>query len=88
VQTLPRGTVVPAFWAGVMALGGVLVHEAHGLELLPIKLGLGRHAFYMGWILFWISPVCAFLAWLGAHFGRAEVIALAAGTGWLWIVDT
>jgi 15-cis-phytoene synthase/lycopene beta-cyclase len=88
VQTLPRGTVVPAVWVGVMMLGALLVHEAHGLSVLPIHLGLGKHAFYMGWILIWISPVCAFLAWLGAQFGRAEVVALSIGTAWLWIVDT
>lgn len=79
---------MPAFWMGVTALGGVLVHESHGLEVLPIHLGLGKHAFYLGWILIWISPVCAFLTYLGAQFGRAEVISLAAGTAWLWLVDT
>lgn len=65
-----------------------MVHEAHALEILPIRLGLGMHAFYMGWILFWISPVCAFLTYLGAQFGRSEVVALSLGTGWLWLVDT
>lgn len=87
-QTLPRGVVAPAIWLGVMTVGGLLVHEAHGLEILPISLGLGKHAFYLGWILFWISPVCAFLTFLGGQFGRAEVTSLIVGSGWLWMVDT
>jgi 15-cis-phytoene synthase/lycopene beta-cyclase len=75
-------------WLGVMAIGALLVHEAHGLGILPISLGLGKHAFYLGWILIWISPVCAFLAYLGARHKRAEWVALSIGTGWLWLVDT
>jgi 15-cis-phytoene synthase/lycopene beta-cyclase len=53
-----------------------------------VSLGLGKRAFYLGWILLWISPVLAFLTYLGARMGRGEVLALTVGTVWLWGVDT
>ena len=64
------------------------MHEAHDLGLADISLGLGKRAFYLGWILIWVSPVLGFLTWLGGRMGRAEMITVAIGTAWLWGVDT
>lgn len=70
-------------------MGAWLVHEAHGLGWLPeaLDLGLGMRAFYLGWILVWVSPVIAWLTYLGGRMGGAEYGALGVGTAWLWWVD-
>lgn len=88
VQTLARRPVAATIWLLSTLVGASLVHEAHDLQIVPVSLGLGKRAFYLGWILLWISPVLAFLTYLGARMGRGEVLALTVGTVWLWGVDT
>lgn len=88
VQTLERRPLAASFWLASTLLGALLVHEAHDLRIVPVSLGLGKAVFYLGWILIWISPVLAFLTYLGGWMGREEKLALAVGTAWLWGVDT
>ncbi len=96
VQTLPRGPMAALFWALVFCLGFLLVSEAHDLsiglryrEMFGI-LGLGKHAFYLGWILVWISPVLLGLTWLGGSgFGtKGDRLTWTLGSAWLCFVDT
>lgn len=88
VQTMARRPVLASMWVALTLVGALLVHEAHGLQILPLSLGLDMRAFYLGWILIWVSPVIAFLTYLGGRMGRAEWVSLGAATAFLWCVDT
>ncbi|WVQ98941.1 hypothetical protein IAU59_006073 [Kwoniella sp. CBS 9459] len=92
VQTLPRRPLAASIWLLFTLIGLTLVLEAHDVidisSISRAKWLLGRHAFYQGWILVWISPVIGFLTYLGARLTRPDKVALAVGTGYLWIVDT
>jgi len=89
IQTLPRRPLALSFWAGVFLLGAILVVEAHGVVPGSVpRSGLGEKAFYLGWILVWISPVIGFLTWLGSMMGRDGWKAWALGSAWLCVVDT
>ncbi|KAK8869624.1 hypothetical protein IAR55_000191 [Kwoniella newhampshirensis] len=101
-QTLPRRPVAAALWGLVTLVGLGLVFEAHGITShdlglstssiarfeLGLQTGLGQKAFYLGWILVWISPVIGWLTYLGARLTKADMTALWVGTIWLWMVDT
>jgi hypothetical protein len=73
------------FFAGLY-----LVNDAH--EILPEwtiqEHALGMRAFYLGWIMLWISPVLGWLTYLGSDMGRGEWKTMVVGSGWLCIVDT
>ncbi|WVF71972.1 hypothetical protein IAT40_006782 [Kwoniella sp. CBS 6097] len=92
VQTLPRRPLAASRWLLSTIIGLILVLEAHGhIGLSSIAgpaFGMGRHAFYQGWILFWISPVIGFLTYLGGRLTKEDKVALVFGTGYFWIVDT
>ncbi len=88
IQTLPRRPLAAAFWSGVFLAGAVLINEAHGFVPDLVPLQLGTRAFYLGWILVWISPVIGGLSWLGSNTGRDEWRAWAVGSAWLCMVDT
>ncbi|ORY28280.1 Squalene/phytoene synthase-domain-containing protein [Naematelia encephala] len=94
VQTLARRPVASLVWILCMIVGAALVIEAHGLEMkiwgleLALKLGLGMRAFYMGWILLWISPVIGWLTYLGARVTKEGWWAWGIGSAWLVWVDT
>ncbi len=89
VQTLPRRPLAAAFWGMLFLVGAVLATEAHTNDsgLVP-GLGLGNKAFYLGWILVWITPVIGGLTWLGGSMGRDGGKAWALGSTWLCMVDT
>ena len=90
VQTLPRRPLASLLWVGVFVLGGVLVNEAHGIveDITPGPLRIGKQAFYLGWILLWISPVIGWLTWLGANPRREAWKAWAVGSAFMSAVDT
>ncbi|ORX33738.1 Squalene/phytoene synthase-domain-containing protein [Kockovaella imperatae] len=90
LQTLPRRPMPSLLWLGLFIFGLNLVGEAH-FGLLENHLGLlgvGRRAFYLGWILVWISPVIGFLTWLGARLTQSAWISWIIGSGFLCVVDT
>ena len=89
IQTLPRRPLAAMFWVFAFVLGAVLVNEAHDWfpDVQP-RLELGKRAFYLGWILVWISPVIGWLTWLGSSMGRDGWRAWAVGSAWLCFVDT
>ena len=89
IQTLRRRPLAACFWGLVCLLGGMLINEAHGLVqgMVP-GLHLGNKAFYLGWILVWISPVIGWLSWLGGSMGKDGWAAWASGSAWLFMVDT
>jgi 15-cis-phytoene synthase/lycopene beta-cyclase len=100
IQTLPHRPLAASLWALSFLLGLSLVLEAHDLSsgLAPIRaisgaLGispnkrLGMRAFYLGWILIWISPVIGFLTFLGAKTGRAGRRTQIWGGAYLCLVD-
>jgi 15-cis-phytoene synthase/lycopene beta-cyclase len=90
IQTLPRRPLAALPWFGVFLTGIALLNEAHHLfpSLGNEPLGLGRHAFYLGWILTWISPIVGFLAYLGARLTRDDWKTWVWGGLWLCMVDT
>lgn len=102
VQTLPRRRGAALLWGLPWLAGAFLVNEAHQLvntsewtNAMPEPLRqviaavqVGRHGFYLGWILVWISPVIAFLTYLGARLRSADYKALVISTAWLHMVDT
>lgn len=88
VQTLARRPFAAVSWICLAGTGAVLIHEAHDLGWIDVRLGLGMKAFYFGWILVWITPVITFLTFLGGRMGRAEHVALLFGTTSLWAIDT
>ena len=92
VNTLCRRPIAAAFWLALTMVGSLLVNEAHQIvpDLTPADLRVGMRAFYLGWILVWISPVIAWLTWLGAQgFGsKAERWTFLLGGGYLCMVDT
>lgn len=77
VQTLRRRPAAASAWIAAMGLGFAL-------------LARDGHAFYLGCILAWISPVIALLTGLGARSAdlSGERWTYGVGIGWLWIVDT
>ena len=90
VQTLPRRPYAAAFWLLVMGLGGLMVNEAHSFypDFAPSSLRYGQGWFYMGWILVWVSPVIAWLTYLGGKLRKNEWKAWAVGSFYLCMVDT
>jgi len=90
IQTLQRRPLAVLPWVFAFLTGLVFLNEAH--HLFPSfgiePLGIGRHGFYMGWILTWISPILGFLAFLGARLGRDDWRAWFWGSAWLVMVDT
>ena len=89
IQTLPRRPLAACFWGLVCLLGGVLINEANGpVQGVVPGLHLGDKAFYLGWILVWISPVICWLSWLGASMGSDGWTAWALGSAWLCMIDT
>jgi hypothetical protein len=95
IQTLPRRPLAASMWAIAFFLGGLLVNEAHSISptlasVTPNVMRIGQHAFYLGWILVWISPVLGGLTWLGASgFGKGvDRWSWAIGSAWFVLVDT
>lgn len=90
VQALPRRPLASLFWLATFALGAVLVNEAHQTVrgITPDVLARGSQAFYLGWILLWISPVIGWLTWLGGRLGRQAWKAWAIGSALMCAVDT
>lgn len=102
VQTLPRQPGAALLWGVPWLAGAFLINEAHQLVDITSWAGalseplrhavaaahVGRHGFYLGWILIWISPVIAFLTYLGARLRSADYKALVISTAWLHLVDT
>ena len=86
VQTLPRRKLASVFWLALFGLGAALVTEAHSSN--GLGLGLGKKVLYLGWILAWITPVIGFLTWLGEKMTRHDLVAWAAGSMYLCMVDT
>lgn len=90
VKTLRRRPLAASFWALQFLLGAYLVNDAH--EILPDwtvqEYAFGMRAFYLGWIMLWISPVIGWLTYLGADMGKGEWKTMVMGSGWLCIVDT
>jgi 15-cis-phytoene synthase/lycopene beta-cyclase len=92
VLTLPRRPIAASLWLGLQVVGAFLVNEAHGRRWYsgwtPAFVRVQSHAFYLGWIFVWISPVIAFLTFLGARYGKAGRRTFVLSSMWLVIVDT
>jgi len=90
VRTLRRKPFAAFLWMLQCLAGLYLVNDAHGLlpEWTVEEHALGMRAFYLGWIMLWISPVLAWLTYLGGDMGPGEWKTAVVGGGWLCIVDT
>ena len=90
VKTLRRRPLAASFWLSQFIVGLYLVNDAHNIlpDWTVQEYALGMRAFYLGWIMLWISPVLAWLTYLGADMGRGEWKTMVVGSGWLCIVDT
>ena len=90
VKTLRRRPLAASFWLSQFVVGLYLVNDAHNIlpDWTVQEYALGMRAFYLGWIMLWISPVLAWLTYLGADMGRGEWKTMVVGSGWLCIVDT
>ncbi|KAK4687048.1 15-cis-phytoene synthase / lycopene beta-cyclase, partial [Tremellales sp. Uapishka_1] len=88
VQTLPRRKVASMYWLATFLVGVGFLDQTREVPLLDVGLGIGNHAFYLGWILVWISPVLGFLTYLGADETAGDTITWVVGSGYLCLVDT
>jgi 15-cis-phytoene synthase/lycopene beta-cyclase len=90
VRTLHRRPLAASFWLVQFLVGWYLVNDAHNIlpEWTVQEYALGMRAFYLGWILLWISPVLGWLTYLGADMGKGEWKTMIVGSAWLCIVDT
>ena len=87
---LRRRRTAAFLWIVTFLLGVLIVNEAHGHQprVVVHEAAQGMHSFYLGWILVWMSPVIAFLTWIGARLTIHDWVAWAIGSTYLCIVDT
>jgi 15-cis-phytoene synthase/lycopene beta-cyclase len=99
VQTLRRRPFMAGFWIALTVVGFTILFTPSTQEFSSTPrhiLANGwtindkSHAFYLGCILAWISPVIALLTYLGARSMdlKGERWTYVVGIGDLWFVDT
>jgi 15-cis-phytoene synthase/lycopene beta-cyclase len=90
IRTLRRKPFAASLWMLQFLAGAYLVNDAHGFlpDWIILEYAIEMRAFYLGWIMLWISPVLAWLTYLGGDMGAGEWKTLVVGGGWLCIVDT